>query len=120
MTKGAGAYDQWLTFSKLPVVEEQDPMGGPISAYAFHFNAWGAFEPIGSREFPVAQKRHAETTARFRIPWPDYAVDPARHRIEMAFDETTSPPMTSTWNIHGALPVKGLRFELLIEVSEIK
>lgn len=117
---GAGKYDNWITFQLMPKPEVQDSMGASISVPADHFESWAAFEPIGTREFPEAQKRHAETTARFRIPYPDFTIDPARHQIVMDFDDESSPPNSSIWNIHGAMPEKGKRFEMVIEVSEIR
>lgn len=116
-SKGAGAYTEFLTFNRMPFPEVMDSSGGSISVPEFQFSTWGAFEPIGSDEFPAAEKRHSETTARFRIPYPDYPIDPARHQIVMDFDESVSPPNTSTWNVLGAY---GDRFETTIEVSEVK
>lgn len=117
---GAGKYDQWLVFQKMPSPEPQDSMGGSIGVPVTQFSAWGAFELIGTKEFPEAQKRHAETTARFRIPYPDFSIDPARHQIAQVFDAEISPPLSATWNVLGATPVDGRRFEMLIEVSEIR
>lgn len=116
---GAGKFDQWLVFQKMPSPEVQDSMGGSISVPATQFSTWGAFELIGTREFPAAQKRHAETTARFRIPYPDYSIDPARHQIVQVFDADISPPLSATWNVLGATPVDGRRFEMIIEVNQV-
>lgn len=117
---GAGKYDTWLQFYRKPKPETLDVFGASTSVPEFHFESWGAFEPVGTREFPVAHKRQAETTARFRIPWPDYAIDPARHTIQMIFDEASSPQMASTWNITGVMPDDGRKSEMLIEINEVK
>jgi hypothetical protein len=117
---GSGSYEHWLEIQRLPKPETQDSMGVATDTPELLFETWGAFEPIGSREFPEAQKRHNETTARFRIPYPDYTLDPQRDRVMMVFDDTVSPINSSTWNILGALPAHGQRFELLLEVSEVK
>lgn len=116
----AGNYDNYIEFWRMPNPETLDVMGASISEPALRFASWAKFEPVGTREFPEAQKRHAETTARFRIPYPDYSIDPALDEIRQEFDSTTSPETRSTWNIHGAMPKDGRKFELIVEVSEIK
>lgn len=73
------------------------------------FEVRGAFEPLGSREFPIAHKRHAETTARFRIRY-RAGIDPGTHRILHA---------GRIWNIQPPIEVGGKPFELHIEASEI-
>jgi len=116
---GTGKYEHYIEIWRTPNPETLDTFGASVSVPALRFASWGAFEPIGTREFPEAQKRHAETTARFRIPYPDYSFDPALDTIRLDFDDTTSPPTQSTWNIHGTVPTDGRRFELTIEVSQI-
>lgn len=114
-SKGAGGYTEFLTFNRMPFPEVQDPMGGSISVPVELFTTWGAFEPVGSVEFPESHKRWSETTARFRIPYPDYTLIPARDSVSMEFDETVSPPNVSTWNIVGSY---GTRFETCVECTE--
>lgn len=72
-------------------------------------NVAAAFEALGSREFPIDQKRHSETTARFRIRYrPD--IDPDSNRISYA---------GQTWNIYPPLTI-GRNVELVIEASEVQ
>lgn len=99
----------------MPFPEVQDPMGGSISVPVLLFETWGAFEPSGSDEFEEAHKRWSETTTVFRIPYPDYALDPRRDEVVMAFDEEISPPNISTWNVLGSF---GDRFETLVAARE--
>lgn len=115
--KGAGVYTEYLSFYRLPKPETQDSMGGSISTPELLFETWGAFEPMNSDEFPAAEKRHSETTARFRIPYPDYTLDPGRDSVQMVFDEEASPPNISTWNVVGDY---GDRFETIVEVNRVR
>lgn len=79
---------------------------------------YAAVEWVGTREFPEAQKRHAESTTRFRLRYRRIPkINPAKHRIRMVRDPNTSPPDVSTWNIHGVQYPS--RLELLIEASEV-
>ena len=117
--KGAGGYNHWLIFQRMPDPQAQTDTGQPAGVPVTHFETPGAFETAGSREFPSAYKRNAETTARFRIPYPDVTIDPRLHKIVMYFDEESSPPDISTWNIIGVEPVSGDKFELSIEANQI-
>lgn len=112
----AGSYDQWLIFEILNNGDERNEFGDPVEGYHTHFETWGAYEPLGSREFPATDKRNAESTARFRIPYAGYTLDPAKHRVVMEFDLAASPPNSSTWNVIGAY---GDRFETIVEVNEV-
>lgn len=116
---GSGTYEHWLVFMRMPDPEAQSETGQAIGVPLVHFETPGAFEVVGSREFPQAYKRNAETQARFRIPYPDVLVDPLLHRVVMYFDEDNSPPDISTWNILGVEPVRGQKFELLIEANRV-
>ncbi len=118
--RGAASYDQWVTFMRMPSPPSQSDTGMPNSVPLVHFYSWAAFEPLGSREFPMAYKRHAETTARFRIPYNGITIDPALASVHMIFDHTASPPAISTWNVLGAWPTHGARFETTVEVSEVR
>ncbi len=86
----------------------ENSVGTPIITWPTAFEVWGAFEPLGSREFPAVQKRHEQTTARFRIRYRN-DVDPALHRISYA---------GKAWNIHGPIDLGGRGVELHIEATE--
>lgn len=92
--------------------------GTPLDTWTDLYEVPGCFEVLGSREFPAAQKRYAETTARFRIRY-IAGINAATDRIVMVFDPGASPIITSTWDIAPPIPVKGKRFELLIEAFEV-
>lgn len=104
---------------RMPNPQSQSDTGMPNSVPVAHFYTWAAYEPLGSREFQAAYKRNAEATARFRMPYNGFTIDPALHQIHMIYDATASPPAISTWNVLGAWPSHGNRFELTIECSEI-
>jgi SPP1 family predicted phage head-tail adaptor len=112
----SGTLRHQLTFQAK--TETQDSFGAPVESWTDAFTVPGAFEPLGSSEFPGVDKRYAETTARFRIRYRN-DIDPDRHRIVFAMDPDASPPNESIWNIQPPLPVEGKRFELWIEASEI-
>lgn len=113
---GAGSFKEYIQFLKLASPSEQDTMGAPIAEPSHHFYSYAAFEPLGGDEFPANQKRWAETTARFIIPYQKVVIDAGTHTIVMTFDATSSPPNVSTWNILGAY---GDRFQTIVEVNEI-
>jgi len=71
---------------------------------------WGAFEPIGSREFPIQQKRYEQTTARFRTRYRT-DIDPALHRIVYG---------GKSWNVRSPIDVLGRHIEIVIEASEVQ
>jgi head-tail adaptor len=99
--------------------EGQDTFGAVQEQWTDDFTVWGAFEPIGSRLFPVAMRRFAEATAMFRIRFmPGVVIDPDKHRIVFTFDPTASPQQSTAWTIFTPMPVDGKRFELHIEARE--
>lgn len=95
-----------------------DSFGTRIETYSDDFTVPGAYEPLGSREFPANQKRYAETTARFRIRYKT-GIDPERHRIRFTMSPDAEPVVYQTFNIFPPLPTGGKRVELLIEAVEI-
>ncbi len=90
--------------------DSQTSSGASVETWADSFSVYGAFEPVGGREFPVNQKRIAETTARFRV----------RYRPGVDVDSTRIVHNSQTWNILAVLPVDGRNIELLIEASELR
>ncbi len=90
--------------------ETQSRSGAAVETWADSFSVYGAFEPLGGREFPVNQKRIAETTARFRV----------RYRPDIDVDINRISHNSQTWNILAVLPVDGRNIELLIEASELR
>lgn len=62
----AGEFHWRATLTRM--VESQSRSGGITKTPSvLESNVPVAFEPLGSREFPVYQKRYEETTARFRL-----------------------------------------------------
>lgn len=85
-------------------------------------NIRAAYEPVGGREFPESQKRHAETTARFRIRYrPDIDVQRVleTHQITYVEDYDASSKVTRTYDIKHAA-VYGRREEIHFEVDETR
>lgn len=111
----AGPLDKLLTFERNTTPEGQDNSGDPLETWNDAFTVYGAFEPVGGREFPASQKINAETTARFRIRFRP-GLDAAHYRIRFSMPlESQDNPRT--WNIHSILP-RGPA-ELVIEASEL-
>ena len=98
-----------------------DSFGNAPEDLQTDFECWGAFEPLGSREFPAFEKRFSQTTARFRIRYVQgRTIDPAKHTIVFVHDNEASPVETSRWDIFPPLPADGKRWEMIIEAVEIK
>jgi SPP1 family predicted phage head-tail adaptor len=96
-----------ITFEVLTMVD--DPFGAPIPTWDTAFLDWGEYQGLGSREFPLSQKRNAETTARFIVRYRT-GINAATSRIR--FDG-------KVWNI--SEPIHDLKRSLLtIEASEIQ
>jgi len=102
----AGSLDRRIVFQIK--TETQSRSGAPTEIWTDSVNVAAAFEPLGSREFPLNQKRYAETTARFRIRYRS-GINPATHRISYA---------GQTWDISPPLTI-GRNIEMHIEASEI-
>ncbi len=113
-----GILRQTLYFQAKTVPEVQDKFGAPQEDWADSFSIPGAFEPLGTREFPSSHKINSETTARFRIRYRS-GIDPDQHRIRFVLDADTSPPVSSYWNIQKPVAVGGRLAEMLIEAREI-
>lgn len=112
----SGQLRQLVTFQSK--TEVNDSFGNSVEAWSDAFNEMAAFEQLGSKEFPTAWKRYAETTARFRIRY-RAGIDSDKHRIVMIFDESASPQVSSIWNIFPPEAADGKGFELIIEASQI-
>jgi head-tail adaptor len=107
-----------LYFQVKTVPETQDKFGAPQEDWADSFEVWGAFEELGTREFPASHKVNPETTARFRIRY-RAGIDPDKHRIRLVLDADYSPPASSYWNIQKPKAVGGRLQEMRIEATEI-
>lgn len=108
----AGALNNRVIFKVK--TETQDSFGQPVEVWADDFEAWAAFEPAGTREFPAAHKTHAETQARFRIRFregiltdPDWA---ATHKIEY---------LGRDWDIQPPSQIQGRNFEIQFEAVQV-
>jgi len=121
---GAGKLDRLMTLQRLP-----DPDGPkndegeltelPVNEFE---NVRCAYEPLGGRAFPEREKRHAETTARFRLRYRsaiNVQILSESYRVLYIIDHSTSPAVTRRFRITGA-DVIGRRDEIHIEVSEIR
>lgn len=104
---GSGDYRHKLVFQRK--TETRDSFGSVVETWATDFEDWGAFYQVGSREFPMSQKRQAETTARFEIRYRD-GINPDFHRISFN---------GKVWNIYPPSTRDGQRIVLEIEASEI-
>jgi SPP1 family predicted phage head-tail adaptor len=105
-TLESGNLREWLIFESLTVTS--DEFGAGVETWTAAFADWGEYQGLGSREFPLSQKRQAEATARFIIRYRE-GIDPATFRIR--FDG-------KAWNI--TTPIHDAkRSYLTIEASEI-
>lgn len=107
-----------LIFQVKTVPETQDKFGAPQEDWADSFEVPGAFEPLGTREFPSSHKVNSETTARFRIRYRS-GIDPDKHRIRFVLDADASPPVSSYWDIERPTVVGGRLHEMHIEAKEL-
>lgn len=102
-----GKLSDLIVFESVTTVT--DSFGSEVETWAQAFQAYAEYQPIGSREFPVLQKRQSETTARFVI-WYRDDIDPALHRILFEGKH---------WNISEPLHDRE-RITTTIEASEIE
>lgn len=104
----AGSYDRRILVQTK--IETQSRSGAFIEDWdsVAPLNLAASFEPLGSDEFPIGQKRHSETTARFRT----------RYRTGINEDTNRISFAGRFWNVLRAIPI-GRNVELVIEVSEI-
>lgn len=119
---GAGELNRLMTLQRLPTGSTRNDIGEIIGTPQDEIRDIRCKrEQVGGREFPEAEKRHAETTARFRIRYrTDINVQtlPATHHVTYVEDYTTSPRVTRVYNITVAAVID--RKEIHIEVSEIR
>lgn len=99
----AGELNRLVTIQVKTIPETQDTFGEAEEEWDdLLVDIPCAFEPRGSREFPLADKRWAAAEARFRMRYiRTPMMDAAKHRLEFTFDPTSSPPNVTTWNIEG-------------------
>lgn len=121
---GAGKKDRLMALQVLPnantaTIVRGEVTGNPVTDIA---NIRCAFEPLGGREFPESQKRHTETTGRFRIDYrPDVNVRtlPETHLALYIEDYDADSQVTRTFDIKHA-EIIGRREEIHIEVDEVR
>lgn len=124
---GAGRLNRLITLQRLPDASSAtatkdsfgEVTGDPTTAIC---GIRAAYEPVGGREFPESQKRHAETTARFRIRYrPDINVQRVveTHQIAYVEDYDANTRVTRTYDIKHAAVV-GRREEIHLEVDEVR
>lgn len=102
----AGPKSDLVTVQALTTVI--DSFGSPVETWTDSFQVWAEYQPVGSREFPVLEKRVVQTTARFVI-WYREGISPATNRIV---------GRGKTWNISEPLHDRK-RSETTIEANEI-
>ena len=107
----AGSLNQEVVFQSK--TETQTGMGAVRETWAdaFAFPIPAAFQVLGTREFPMHEKRHAETTARFVIRYRDGIVGQTEAYRIVHKDRT--------WNILGAEDMDGKSIAIHIEVSVV-
>ena len=118
----AGEFDRLIVWEYKTIPEELSLSGDPQEEWntASFSPLWGAFEMSGGRDFPLGEKRHAETTARVRV----------RYRSDIANDIKSTDRyrikhIGRIWNIIDIAVVddfeSGFRnSELSVELTEIK
>lgn len=121
---GAGALDRLITLQALPDPDgSRNDIGELIASPADDIvDIKAAYETVGGREFPESERRHAETTARFRIRYRndvDVQSLPKTHQVTYCEDYDASPIVTRIYDIQHA-EVVGRREEIHIHVSEIR
>lgn len=122
---GAGALNRLIDLKRLPstTTGTRNSFGDVVDAPVADLrNVRAAYEPVGGREFPESEKRHAETTARFRIRYrPGINVKDVveTHQIDYIEDRSTKTPTTRTYDIKHAVVV-GRRDEIHFEVDEVR
>lgn len=121
---GAGALNRLLTLQVLADESGAKNTAGELTGEPQDdlSDLRAVFEVAGGREFPEAQKRQSESTARFRIRYrPDINVQrlPETHRAIYVEDYQASPHVLRIFNILWAAVV-GRREEIHIEVSEVR
>lgn len=124
---GAGSLDRRITFQRLPPATGAKDSFGELTAVPVNdlcnIPAAHEFPGNGNRagEFWASEKRHSESTSRFRIRFtPRISTQslPATHRI-LSDELGVCPAVTREYDIKIAYPI-GRMTELIIEVSEIR
>lgn len=92
-----------------PASGAQDSFGDVQDDFADSFEEWAAFQQLGSREFWVAHRLNAETTARFVMR---YRPDITATLNQITYDGRT-------WEVLGVTDPDGRKIRLHVEVSEI-
>lgn len=103
----AGKLRHWIAFQTK--TETQSGSGNITETWTTAFYLDGAFEPIGSTEFPAFNKRHAKSTARFRF----------RYRTGISSDTHRIYFQGRQWDIFPPINPDGRKIELHIEAHEI-
>ena len=111
---GAGSLDQLLT---IQLKTETNDLGSITETWADQYvDVHCAVEWLGSREFPAAEKRHTESTVRFRIRY-RHGIEAGRNQILYVMDPNTSPSDIREFDIFPPMMI-GRRVGLLIEARE--
>lgn len=120
---GAGSLRHWLVFQEKTIPEVKDRLGAPQEEWPAAFRLRGNFAPLGSREFPAREKRHAETSARFTIRYKrelTAAKAADQYRIVFTLDAVLDPANAQVFDIYPPIDPDGRRRYLLIEGRETK
>lgn len=117
MKGGSGARRHLITYQVKTEVKSSS--GATTEVWTDSFDEYAAFEPVGTREFRIDQKRHAEATGRWRHLYRS-GINPDFNRIAHVVDPDVSPPLQNIWNILGVMMADGKFAEMLVEVNETK
>jgi SPP1 family predicted phage head-tail adaptor len=105
-----GKLREFVTFQRdIGMSPPTDSYGALLHNWAFDFETWAQVQRVGSKEFPLMQRRHSQTTAKFIIRYRT-GIDPALNRI--LHDG-------KIWDITDPVPDER-RTKLEIEASETK
>jgi SPP1 family predicted phage head-tail adaptor len=97
--------------------ETTDSFGATVETWSEAFTTRARYQPLGSSEFPVLQKRGAETTVRFIIRYrPDWVQQQPAVNIAAMYRIVGRG---KTWNISEPID-NSERTMLIIEASELK
>lgn len=122
---GAGALDRRIEFWRLPPADSaRDERGEFTTDPVKDICVWAAFEAVDQSrraEFPLSEKRHAETEAVFRTRWTK-RINPqtvtATHEIRYT-EPGSCPAIVRRFDI-SRCGVIGRMVELHFEVNEIR
>jgi head-tail adaptor len=121
---GAGSLDRRITFQRLPDPDGTRNNFGELTGEPTDdlVGVPAAYDQVGTRQFPEAQKRQTETTGRFRVRYHrGFNVQqlPETHRVTESENPAAIEPIIHIYKITGAYTV-GRLDEIHVEVAEVR